>query len=213
MGRVAVFRMIRWRRADATARAVDHAPSPAVDAPARDIPLRIAWSPPRGRDLLAGVAVLAVLVSILVVFTADVPAAPRTGGAEPFARAATAPAATAPAAWDDVPVALVPAALGPALAAPVGDGLADARGRVARCVALERRRAGRSAAEPAGEPARLVLRLAPRSGAVEVEGIEVRSPGSSPERLACARRHLDGDAMPAESAVPGRRHRLAVELR
>jgi hypothetical protein len=111
-------------------------------------------------------------------------------------------------------VALSVVELGPALSQPVADGLAAARARIGRCVAVERRRAPDTAEERGADvgPAELVLRLAPRSGAVHVVGVELRSPGASPVLADCARRHLDGDAFPAAAAIPGRRHRLLVTL-
>lgn len=173
------------------------------------------WSPPRGRDLLAGVAVLSVLFAILVVFSSDRGAdEPRPGSAQPLARAVPA-AATAPAVpdWSAVPVALRAEELG-SLSRPVVLGLAAARKRIDRCVAVERRRASPPADVASGAgPAELVLSLAARSAAVHVDGVEVRSPGASAELADCARRHLDGDAFPAAEAVPGRRHRLLVTLR
>jgi hypothetical protein len=182
--------------------------------------LREPWTPPRGRTLLAGVANLAVLVAILVVIGQEAPGTAPPGRAEPLVRpggaARTVPAPPAPP-WAEVAVAASPADLGPALGPAVAEELALVRDRISRCVALDRRRAAaRSAARPSGAtargPAELVLRLAPRAGAVHVEGLEVRSPGASPEVLDCARRLLDGDVIPFAGAVPGRRQRLALSL-
>jgi hypothetical protein len=176
-------------------------------------PGRPPWSAPRGRDLLAGVAVLFVLVAILVVFERD--ADPPSRSAQALARASVAATATAPVPdWTDVPLATSLDALGPSLSASVAGGLAEARARIARCVAVERRVRPSPAPDPAGGrgPAELVLRLSPRSGAVHVVGVELRSAGGSAVLADCARRHLDGDTFPAEEAVPGRRHRLLVAL-
>lgn len=190
-------------------------------------PGRPPWSAPRGRDLLAGVAVLSVLLAILVVVSREGAPShpPHTGSALPpphggpaQARtgrgAATAPAAATPD-WPDVPVTTSVAELGPALSRPVADGLAAARARIDRCVAVEQRRApGALQERPAGAGAtELVLRLSGRSGAIHVVGVEQRSPGASAVLADCARRHLDGDAFPAPDTVPGRRHRLLVSLR
>jgi hypothetical protein len=160
--------------------------------------------------------VLFVLVAILVVMSRNGrPDERPPGAAQAFLRAAVAQATTVSApAWADIPVATSVVELGPALAQPVADGLADARARISRCVAVELRR--RSAARPeSGEsgPAELVLDLAPRAGAVHVVGVEVAAMGASEVLADCARRHLDGDAFPASAAVPGRRHRLLVTIR
>lgn len=189
-------------------------------------PGRPPWSAPRGRDLLAGVAVLSVLLAILVVVSRDGAPShpPHPGSAQPLpyggpgqaraGRTAAAPPAAAPD-WPDVPVATSPTELGPALSGPIADGLAAARARIDRCVAVELRRAPASAHERAAGAgaAELVLRLTGRSGAIHVVGVEQRSPGASPVLADCARRHLDGDAFPAPDTVPGRRHRLLVSLR
>jgi hypothetical protein len=172
-----------------------------------------AWSAPRGRDLLAGVAVLAVLVAILVVFRSDVPPAPRNGGPEPLSRGAAAPATPLPMPWSEVPVVRSVSDLPRELVVPVAEGLAQARSRLERCVALEHRRA-RAAPPPArhAAPAEVVLRLAARAGAVQVDGLEVTAPGNAPEVVACARRLLDGDTLAAGAGVPGWRQRLALSL-
>jgi hypothetical protein len=117
-------------------------------------------------------------------------------------------------AWSDVPVATRVTELGPALARPVADGLADVRPKLARCVAVDRRRREVPAApaDAAPGPAELVLSLAAHAGAVQVEAVEVRSPGAFPGLVDCARRLLAGEAFPAPSAVPGRRYRLALAL-
>src|SRR3954447_22870236 len=47
-------------------------------------PTRPPWSAPRGRALLGGVAVLAVLLAILVVFTSDAVPPPDPGSAQPL---------------------------------------------------------------------------------------------------------------------------------
>ena len=169
-------------------------------------PLRDPWTPPSGPDLLAGVAVVAVLVAILVVFTHDVPWAPRPAAADPAPW--TPPVRTqAPPAWPDVPVSGNLADLGPALAKAVGTKLAVARSKIARCVAD----AGADASA-AGPEAEVVLRLAPRSAALHVEAVEVSDAGTPSELLECARRVLDGDAIPAPGVVPGRRYRVRVGL-
>jgi hypothetical protein len=177
------------------------------------------WTLPRGRSLLAGVANLAVLVAILVVFTQDVPQRTPSGTAEPFGLQGATPQAgdaTSMRPWTEVPLAETPSELGPGLARPVEEELAAVRERIARCVEVDRRRGERSGASsgapPSQGPARLVLRLAPRSGAIHVQGLEITSPGASPAVLACARRLLDGDAIAAAAAVPGRRYRLALAL-
>lgn len=164
---------------------------------------------------------LSVLVAILVVFSRNDPPT-RYGSALAFARGGVAAAATSTAPdWTEVPVAASVDELGPALSQPVADGLAAARARIARCVGIERRRralATRADEAPAatpetGEgPAELVLRLAARSGAVHVVGVEVRAVGAAPEVADCARRHLDDDTFPAEGTVPGRRQRLLVSV-
>jgi hypothetical protein len=58
----------------------------------------------------------------------------------------------------------------------------------------------------------VVLRLAARAGAVQVEGLEVTAAGGAPEVVACARRLLDGDTLAANAGVPGWRQRLGVSL-
>lgn len=182
-------------------------------------PGRPPWSAPRGRDLLAGVAVLSVLLAILVVVSRNgAPAHPPHTGvttAEALPRGKVPRAVAVPAPdWPEVPVATSVAELGPALAQPVTEGLAAARARIARCVAVEQRRAPPADRDDrAADAAELVLRLSGRSGALHVDGVEQRSPGASPLLADCALRHLDGDAFPAPDAVPGRRHRLLVSLR
>jgi hypothetical protein len=153
-----------------------------------------------------------VLVAVMVVAARDGETEPTSGSAQPLPRAGSeSAAAVVLPEWTDVPVATSASELGPALSRAATDGLAAARARIARCVAVERRRA--TAPEPAAAAqAELVLRLAPRSGAVHVVGVEPGAPGA-PELLAdCARRQLDGDTFPAPDAVPGRRHRLRVTL-
>jgi hypothetical protein len=194
-------------------------PKPASDGAEQRMPEgpslrdRIGRRPPSGRDLLAGVAVLAVLYAILIVFTSDA-APPHPGGAPQALPRPGAPEARPPVAWSDVPVATRVTELGPALARPVADGLADLRPKLARCVAVDHQRRELAptpvAAPPA--PAELVLSLAARAGAVHVEAIEVRSPGASPGLVDCAQRLLAGAAFPAPGAVPGRRYRLAHTL-
>ncbi len=176
---------------------------------------RLRWeAAPNGRDLLAGITVLAVLVAILVVFTSDAAPHSREGSAEPLLRraAATEPAARPAPAWSQVPVAAAAVDLGPGVAEPVGVGLAAARDKLARCAALDRRRRDRAAAPAPSPPAEIVLDLAARAGAVHVVGVEVTSPGGSPELVDCARRLLTGDAFAAPQSVPGRRYRLAHVL-
>lgn len=194
-------------------------------------PGRPPWSAPKGRDLLAGVSVLAVLAAILVVMARDVePRRLPPGSAQAFPRAnLAATAAGAVPAWTDVPVATSVVELGPALSQPVASGLSAARARIERCVAVERRRArdadpspdlrrsaergpGRDGGDRAAA-AELILHLSPRSGAVHVDGVEPRAVGASALLADCARRHLDGDAFPASGAVAGRRYRLLVVLR
>ena len=185
-------------------------PSPRSEPHARD-----PWSPPSGRELLAGIAVLAVLVAALVVFRSDFPPASRDGGAAPFAlRAAAASAAPPPPVpWSEVPLARTVSELPRDLVGPVYEGIAEARDRIARCVALERRRAPSSAPATGRDGgADVVARPAARAGAVQVEGIEVTSAGGAPDMIACARRLLDGATFPASAVVPGWRQRLAVPL-
>lgn len=173
-------------------------------------PIHDPWTPPSGPDLLAGIAVVGVLVAILVVFTHDVPWAPRPAAADPvpWAPAVRTPA-SAPPDWADVPITGDLADLGPALAKAVGAKLTVARGKIARCTADADTDGDGSAG--AGD-AEVVLRLAPRSTALHVEAIEV-SPPETPAALAeCARRVLDGDAIPAPGVVPGRRYRVRVGL-
>ena len=124
----------------------------------------------------------------------------------------TAATAAAPPEWPDIPVATSVVELGPALSQAVADGLVDARARIERCVALERRRAPAVPREDEAGPIGLVLRLAPRSGSVHVVGVEPRASGGSGVLADCARRHLDGDTFPAPAAAAGRRHRLLVTL-
>jgi hypothetical protein len=180
-------------------------------------PGRPPWSAPNGRDLLASVAILFVLLAVLVVLSKDgEPIQYRTGAAQPLSTAGLVSVTMGAAPdWAEVPVATSVVELGPGLAQPVADGIAAARDRIERCIAVERRRSpgadgarGRSA-----EGAELVLQLAPRAGAVHVVGVEERTPGRSELLADCARRHLDGDAFPSSSAVPGRRYRLLVSLR
>jgi hypothetical protein len=195
-------------------------PRPVIDGAEEQPPAgsslagRTRWRPPNGRDLLAGVAVLAVLYAVLIVFTSDAAPPPRGGDAEALPRPVAPDPRPAPVDWSDVPVATRVTELGPALARPVADGLASVREKLARCVALDRRR--RQAA-PAPEvttsaSAELVLSLVAHAGAVQVEAVEVRSPGASPGLVGCARRLLAGEAFPAPGAVPGRRYRLAHVL-
>lgn len=142
------------------------------------------------------------------------PQRPGGGSAQPFRRAGLAAATTsALPEWEDLPVALSVVELGPELAQPVADGIAAARGRITRCVAVERRKRPAAAEEPGSGrgPVELVLRLAPRSGAVHVVGVELNTVGASPDLADCARRHLDGDAFPIAVPAPGR-HRLLVTL-
>lgn len=195
-----------------------HVEEPTHPAPAKQADHesgRPPWSAPRGRDLLAGVAILSVLLAILVVFTrdaADAHAPPFS--AEPLGRAGAA--AAVPAAvpdWTDVPLATSVDALGPSLSGRVATGLAEARARIARCLAVERRVRPSPDADAADRgPTELVLRLSARSGAVHVVGVEPGSAGGAAVLADCARRHLDGDTFPAAEAVPGRRHRLLVSL-
>ncbi len=164
------------------------------------------WTPSSSRDLLAGVAVIAVLLAILVVYTHDVPSAPRPASADPVPWAQVARPSHAPVDWAAVPVTQDVADLGPALANAIGAKLAVARMKIARCVVDAD---GRSAG---GNDAEVVLRLAPRSTALHVEAIEVLEP-ARPELVDCARRVLDGDVIPAPAVVPGRRYRVHVALR
>lgn len=179
-------------------------------------PGRPPWSAPNGRDLLAGISILFVLAAVLVVLDrhGPEPARRRPGAPEPL-RAARAANVEDPAAeWAEVPLATSVVELGPGLAQPVADGLAEARARIARCVAVERRRDPAAAAlAPDSRPAELVLRLTPRSGAVHVVGVEPVESGAPAVLEDCARRQLDGDAFPASAAVPGRRYRLLVGVR
>lgn len=189
--------------------------APDTGAPAaRGARPRLRWGPPSGRELLAGVTVVAVLYAILVVFTSDVAEPARAGSAEPLARTAAAPQGRPAVAWTDVPIAARPDDLGPALASPVTEALAAARPKLDSCVSL-RLRGGASAAAAAASraPPEVVLSLATRGGAVHVDAVDVRTPGAAPELADCARRILDGAAYPAPAAPPGRRHRLAVALR
>jgi hypothetical protein len=171
------------------------------------------WSAPNGRDLLAGIAVLSVLVAVLVVMARDGGRRVPASEAEPLRRAgAAAASAAAVPEWSDVPIAATAAELGPSLSRAVADGLAEARTRIGRCVALERRRAPSTARPDGAGPLELVLRLSPRSGGVHVVGIEATDTAGAAMLAQCAHRHLDGDVFPAEGVVPGRRHRLLVAL-
>jgi hypothetical protein len=177
-------------------------------------PGRPPWSAPKGRDLLAGVAVLFVLLAVLVVMNRDggtIEPPPGSALALPRAASAAATSAALPE-WTDVPVATSVVELGPNLSQAVADGLVAARARIERCVVVERRRAPAAAREDGAGPIELVLRLAPRSGAVHVVGVEPQSTDGSAVLADCARRHLDGDAFPAPAAAAGRRHRLLVTL-
>lgn len=180
-------------------------------------PGRPPWSAPNGRDLLAGVAILFVLLAVLVVVSKDgEPIQYRSGAAQPLSTAGLVSATLgAVPDWADVPVATSVVELGPALAQPVADGIAAARDRIDRCVTVERRRSSGAgdARSRAAEGAELVLQLAPRAGALHVVGVEERTAGHSEVLADCARRHLDGDAFPSSAAVPGRRYRLLVSLR
>jgi hypothetical protein len=179
----------------------------SVRATARD-----PWSAPRGRDLLAGVAVLAVLVATLVAFRSDFPPARRSGAPESLAFKTSDPAPP-PAPWSEVPILRSVSELPPDLVGPVAEGLAQARSRIDRCVALERRRGARPAPRGPASPAELELRLAAHAGGLQVEGLEVTAPGDAPEVVSCARRMLDGEILTASAAIPGWRQRLAVTLR
>lgn len=174
---------------------------------ARDRELRDPWTPSSGRDLLAGVAVISVLVAILVVYTHDVPRAPRASAAEPLPWARVS-APKAPADWSAVPVTQTLSDLPPALGKAVGAKTARDRARIDRCLA-ESDESARAAA--AG--AQVVLRLAPRSSALHVEGVEASGPDTPAAIVECARRALDGDPIPASAVVPGRRYRVRVTLR
>jgi hypothetical protein len=189
------------------------APQRPDTAPARPA-ARAPWaaSAPRGRELLAGVAVLWVLVAILVVVQAKPPPA-HEGGAEALPKG-TASAAPGLPSWSEVPLIRSVSDLPPDLVLPLAAGLAEARDRLDRCVALERRRGAPAAAGPSRPtgPAEVVLRLTARGDAVYVDGLEIASPGGAPEVLDCARRLLDGDTMAARAVVPGWRQRLAVAL-
>jgi hypothetical protein len=175
---------------------------------------RLIRRPPNGRDLLAGVAVLAVLYAVLVVFTSDAAPSRQDGDPQALPRSGASDARPAPIPWPEVPVATRVTELGPSVARPVADGLSDARDKLARCVAVDRRRreADPAPAAAPSAPAEIVLSLAAHAGAVQVEAVEVRNPGPSPELVACARRLLGGAAFPAPGAVPGRRYRLAHVL-
>jgi hypothetical protein len=154
-----------------------------------------------------------VLVAVLVVMNRDGGRNPQPSApVQPFALAASGVPRSAPLPeWTDLPVSTSVVELGPTLSRAVTDGLAAARARIDRCVTVERRRAAAAPLEGAGAT-ELVLRLASRSGAVHVVGVETRATGGSPTLADCARRHLDGDTFPAPGGVPGRRHRLLVTL-
>jgi hypothetical protein len=182
--------------------------------PRRD---HISWRPPNGRDLLAGVAVLAVLYAILVVFTSDAAPARREGSAEalPRPRTASPDVRSSPPPWSEVPIATRVTELGPALARPVTEGLSASRAKLARCAALDPRRRDQGDYDPEATPLappEIILSLAARAGAIHVEAVEVRSAGETPELVDCARRLLAGAAYPAPEAVPGRRYRLVQIL-
>lgn len=172
-------------------------------------PARDPWAPSSSRDLLAAIAVIAVLLAILVVYTHDVPSAPRAAAADPVPWAKVSSTREAPVDWDAVPVTQDVAELGPALANAIGAKLAVARGKIARCVV----EADGLAVGDAGADAEVVLRLAPRSAALHVEALEVADAPARPALVECARRVLDGDVIPAPAVVPGRRYRVRVAVR
>jgi len=158
--------------------------------------------------------VLAVLYAVLVVFTSDAAPPRQDGDPQALPRSGASDARPAPIPWPEVPVATRVTELGPSVARPVADGLSGARDKLARCVAVDRRRreADPAPAAAPSAPAEIVLSLAAHAGAVQVEAVEVRNPGPSPQLVACARRLLAGEAFEAPGVVPGRRYRLAYVL-
>lgn len=148
---------------------------------------------------------IAVLFAVLVVYTQDVPAGPRAMAAAPVPWAQPLPIA-APTDWSAIPLTTSAADLGPGLHRAIGARIERSRGAIERCVF-------QAGGVPGAGPGEIVLRLAPRSSALNVEGVEPSGPGSpSPELFDCARRVIDGDTIPAQSVVPGRRYRVLVQL-
>ena len=187
--------------------AISHSTTPppngartATDSRARE---RDPWTPSSSRDLIAALALIAVLMAILIVYTHDVPQAPRKPSWDPVPWARTT-APVAPADWSAVPLTPGLAELGPNLAKPLGARLERSRAALSRCLAE---------ADGPGDAAEVVLRLAPRSTALHVEGIEGSDADTPQALLECARHVLEGDAIPAQGVVPGRRYRVRVALR
>ena len=129
------------------------------------------------------------------------------------------PAAPGAAPWESVETALRPAALGPDLAAPVSDGLAEARNGMQHCFDDEAKRRARErpSSRPVGGgstgPAVLVLRLEALEGRLNVAGADVTSSGtSSPQLIECCRRALIGFEFAVPAVKPPERYRVTMPL-
>jgi hypothetical protein len=129
------------------------------------------------------------------------------------------PAAPGAAPWESVETALRPAALGPDLAAPISDGLAEARNGIQHCFDDEaRRRSGEQPSSGNGDgratgPAVLVLRLEAIEGRLSVAGVEVTSSGTaSPQLLECSKKGLMGFEFTVPAVKPPERYKVTMPL-
>ncbi len=124
-----------------------------------------------------------------------------------------------PPAWDAVETALVPAGLGPLLAAPVANGLAEARGRLGPCFAEEKARLETGPPESTGAPpqaygsAVLVLRMEAQEGRLVVADTEVAMQGHATRPfIECCRRAMKAYEIPAPGVAPPQRYKVAFPL-
>ena len=129
------------------------------------------------------------------------------------------PAAPGAAPWESVETALRPAALGPELAAPISDGLAEARNGIQHCFDDEaRRRSGEHPSSGTGTgaasgPGVLVLRLEALEGRLSVAGVDVTSSGTaSPQLIECSRKALLGFEFAVPAVKPPERYKVTMPL-
>lgn len=144
------------------------------------------------------------------------PAVAQRGLVRPAVERTAAPGAEP---WTSVETALRPAALGPELAAPVFDGLAEARNGIQHCFDDEaRRRSGEKTAAQAGGgaatgPGVVVLRLEALEGRLSVAGVDVTSWGTaSPQLLECCKKSLVGFEFAVPAVKPPERYKVAMVL-